>query len=151
MSAGPRRQLLIGLDAMEWELVLRWAREGNLPTFRRLMERGTRGELASTSAQLPDTVWSSLYTGVNPAKLEKWFYVQYDPTTLGLKYLTDDAITRPPFWQLLGEAGRRVGVVDLPKTRLHPSLNGCQLTNWGAHATTTPRAAVPESLLDEIE
>ena len=151
VSARPRRQLLIGLDAMEWELVDRWVKEGKLPTFRRLMERGTRGELASTSAQLPDTVWTCLYTGVNPAKLEKWFYVQYDAATLGLKYRTDDAITRPPFWQLLGEGGRRVGIVDVPKTRLSPSLNGFQLTNWGAHATTTPRASVPAALVGEVE
>lgn len=151
VSVRPRRQLLIGLDAMEWELVDRWAREGKLPTFRRLMERGTRGELASTSAQLPDTVWTCLYTGVNPAKLEKWFYVQYDAATLGLKYMTDDAITQRPFWQLLGEGGRRVGVVDAPKTRLAPSLSGFQLTNWGSHATTTPRAAAPPEMLEEIE
>jgi hypothetical protein len=31
------RQLIIGLDAMEWGLVVRWAREGKLPTFRRLI------------------------------------------------------------------------------------------------------------------
>ena len=30
------RQLLIGLDAMEWKLVTKWASEGKLPTFRRL-------------------------------------------------------------------------------------------------------------------
>ncbi len=56
-----------------------------------------------------------------------------------------------PFWQLLGEGGRRVGVVDVPKTRLNPSRNGFQLTNWGAHATTTPRAAMPATLMKEIE
>ena len=151
MTAAPRRQLIVGLDAMEWELVERWAREGKLPTFRRLMDQGARGELSSTSAQLPDTVWSALYTGVNPAKLEKFFYVQYDPTTMGLQYISDDAITRPPFWQLLGEGGRRVGVVDVPKARLTPSVNGFQLNNWGAHATTTPRASIPASLFEEVE
>jgi predicted AlkP superfamily phosphohydrolase/phosphomutase len=68
-----RRQLLIGVDAMEWDPVMRWAMQGALPTFRRLIEQGTRAELQTTSAQLPDTVWSSLCTGVNPAKLEMFF------------------------------------------------------------------------------
>jgi predicted AlkP superfamily phosphohydrolase/phosphomutase len=39
---------------------------GHLPTFRRLLEEGAHGELSTTSAQLPDTIWASLYTGVNP-------------------------------------------------------------------------------------
>jgi predicted AlkP superfamily phosphohydrolase/phosphomutase len=64
----PARQLVIGLDAMEWSLVRRWAHEGTLPTFWRLMAEAVRAELATTSAQLPDTVWACTYTGVNPAK-----------------------------------------------------------------------------------
>jgi predicted AlkP superfamily phosphohydrolase/phosphomutase len=145
------RQLIIGLDAMEWGLVVRWAREGKLPTFRRLIEQGTRAELASTSAQLPDTTWACTYTGTNPAKLEKYFYVQYDATTMGLRYVSDDAIRRPPFWEFLSRAGVRVGVVDAPKVALSRSLNGFQLTNWGAHATTTSRDSAPVGLLGEIE
>jgi predicted AlkP superfamily phosphohydrolase/phosphomutase len=144
------RQLLVGLDAMEWNLVTRWANEGKLPAFRRLMEQGTRAELDTTAAQLPDTVWACLYTGVNPAKFEKFFYVQYDPRTQGLRHVLDDEIARPPFWDCLSWAGVRVGVVDAPKFKLSRSLNGFQLANWGAHATKTARASSPSSLLDEV-
>jgi predicted AlkP superfamily phosphohydrolase/phosphomutase len=144
------RQLLVGLDAMEWNLVTRWTAAGKLPTFRRLIEQGTRAELATTAAQLPDTVWACLYTGVNPAKFEKYFYVQYDPRTQGLRHVLDDEITRPPLWDYLSQAGLRVGVVDVPKFKLSQSLNGFQLTNWGAHATKTARASSPSSLLNEV-
>ncbi len=144
-------QLLIGLDAMEWNLVLRWAREGKLPAFRRLIEEGVRGELSTTAEQLPDTVLSSLYTGSNPAKLEKYFYVQYDARTAGLQYVPDDAIRRATFWDYLSQAGKRVGVMDAPKFPLSKSLNGFQLTNWGAHATNAARASNPASLMKEVE
>jgi predicted AlkP superfamily phosphohydrolase/phosphomutase len=144
------RQLLIGLDAMEWKLVTKWASEGKLPTFSRLLEQGTSGELATTSAQLPDTVWASLYTGTNPGQFEKFFYVQYDPGTMGLRHVMDDAITRPPFWDYLSEAGVRVGVIDVPKFAASRKINGFQLTNWGAHATKTKRTSNPPDLLDEI-
>ena len=147
----PGRQLFVALDAMEWSLVSRWAAEGKLPTFRRLMQEGARGELATTSAQLPDTVWACTYTGVNPAKFEKFFYVQYDAARLGLRHVVDDAIQRPAFWDHLGRAGVRVGVVDAPKFPLSRSLNGFQLTNWGAHATKTARASSPASLLGEVQ
>ncbi|MGH9906617.1 MAG: alkaline phosphatase family protein, partial [Pyrinomonadaceae bacterium] len=149
-TKGPR-QLLIGLDAMEWTLVERWASEGKLPAFRRLIEQGVRAQLTTTAAQLPDTVWACIYTGTNPAKFEKFFYVQYDAKTQGLKNVPDDAIRRTPFWDLLSAAGRQVGIVDVPKFPLSKSLNGFQLTNWGAHATKTARTSYPTNLVTEID
>ena len=67
------RQLLIALDAMDWGLLEKWSSEGKLPNFRRLIDEGARAMLRTTAEQLPDTVLSSLYTGSNPAKLEKYF------------------------------------------------------------------------------
>lgn len=151
ISVSNRRQLLIGLDAMEWNLVKEWAMAGHLPTFRRLLEEGAHAELSTTSAQLPDTIWASIYTGVNPAKFEKYFYIQYDRKTQGLRNVPDDAIRRKPFWDYLTDEGRKVCVVDVPKFPLSSSINGCQLTNWGAHATKTARASNPPELLSEID
>lgn len=145
------RQLLVGLDAMEWSLVEKWANEGKLPTFRRLIEQGARAELSTTAAQLPDTVWSCIYTGCNPAKFEKFFYVQYDPTTMGLRQVLDDEIRRKPFWDYISAAGQRVGIADVPKFPLSQSLNGFQFTNWGAHATKTARVSSPSALINEID
>jgi len=145
------KQLLVGLDAMEWELVKRWAAAGKLPTFRRLLEQGAHAVLASTAETLPDTIWACVYTGTNPAKFEKYFYVQYDPARQDLRHVWDDEITRPAFWDYLSAAGVQVGVADAPKFKLSRELNGFQLANWGAHATKTARAANPASLLGEVQ
>jgi predicted AlkP superfamily phosphohydrolase/phosphomutase len=150
-GTGVLRQLVIGLDAMEWSLVERWAAEGKLPAFRRLIDSGVRSELTTTAAQLPDTVWACIYTGTNPAKFEKFFYVQYEGRTMGLRNVPDDAIRRAPFWDYLSAAGLRVGIVDAPKFPLSKNLNGFQVTNWGAHATKTARASEPKTLIDEID
>jgi predicted AlkP superfamily phosphohydrolase/phosphomutase len=144
------RQLIIGLDAMEWSLVERWAPQGRLPTFQRLMREGVQAELASTAAQLPDTVWPCAYTGANPARFAKYFYVQYDPKTMGLRHLHDDAITATPFWEHLSRAGRRVAVVDVPKFAVSRPLGGIHLANWGAHGAKTNRASHPVGLLNEV-
>ena len=151
MAGNLTRQLIIGLDAMEWSLVERWAIEGKLPTFQRLLKEGIHGELKTTSAQLPDTVWSSIYTGTNPGKFEKYFYVQYDPDSGNLKHILDDAIHGVPFWEYLSEAGKRVSIVDVPKFPLSRHINGIQLTNWGSHATKTARGSCPETLLAEVD
>lgn len=145
------KQLLIGIDAMEWSLVRKWAEEGKLPTFKRLIETGSRANLTTTAAQLPDTVWACIYTGTNPAKFQKYFYVQYDAKTGDLRNVSDDEIHGIPFWDVLSEAGLRVGIVDLAKFPLSRNLNGFQVTNWGAHATKTARASSPPSLLKDID
>jgi predicted AlkP superfamily phosphohydrolase/phosphomutase len=145
------RQFIVGIDAMEWSLVQRWANEGKLPAFRRLIEQGVRSELSTTASQLPDTVWACIYTGTNPAKFEKFFYVQYDASTMGLRNVPDDAIRRTPFWDYLSAAGQRVGVADVPKFPLSKSINGFQFTNWGAHATKTARVSYPQNLINELD
>jgi predicted AlkP superfamily phosphohydrolase/phosphomutase len=140
----------LGLDGGEWTLIQRWAKEGLLPTFRRLLEEGASGELRSTAAQFLDTAWPCLYTGLNPGKLDKYFYIQLLPGTLRLSHVTDDAPCAPSFWELLNQAGYRVGVVDAPKAPVSNSLHGFQLTNWGSHPTRTPRDSIPESLLRDV-
>ena len=150
-GTGPSgRQLLIGLDAMEWSLVQQWAAEGMLPAFHRLIEQGARVELASTAAQLPDTVWSAIYSGMNPGHFRKYFYVQYDSAAGDLKMMDDDSIGATPFWRYLAEAGRRVCVLDVPKFPV-TRMDGVYLANWGAHATKTARASHPAALLEEID
>jgi predicted AlkP superfamily phosphohydrolase/phosphomutase len=143
--------LMIGLDAMDGELVNRWVNMGKLPTFARLRETGFSTTLSSTAAQLPDTVWSSIYTGTNPAKFEKYFYVQYDRKTGDLKNVPDDEINGTPFWDYMADAGLTGAVIDAPKFPLSKRLKGVQLSNWGAHATKTARTSNPPSLLAEID
>jgi predicted AlkP superfamily phosphohydrolase/phosphomutase len=145
------RQLLVGLDAMEWDLVRRWADEGKLPAFARLMATGAGGELASTAAQLPDTVWTAALAGVNPGKHGKYYYVQYDPRRCALRWASDDEITAVPLWEHLSRAGHSVGVIDIPRFPLSRSIVGYQINSWGVHAPLTARASNPPELMREID
>jgi len=134
---------------MEWSLVQSWAGTGALPTFQRLLAQGARVELDSTAAQLPDTVWSAIYSGMNPGDFAKYFYVQYDAPSGGLKMMDDDSIGATPFWRYLTDTGRRVCVLDVPKFPV-TRTEGAYLANWGAHASKTARASHPPELLGEI-
>lgn len=144
------RQLLIGLDAMEWSLVERWADEGKLPTFKRLMDTGLRAELSGTAECLADTTWPAICCGVNPAKLGKYFYVEYDAKTAALRYTPDQSIKATPMWNYLAEAGRSVGVVDVPHFAFADLPGGFRVVNWGAHDTVDQLLVAPDSLLSEI-
>lgn len=144
------RQLAIGVDAMEWNLVRKWAAEGKLPVLRRLMEEGTTAELSTTAAQLPDTVWTGLFSGTNPGQSKRYYYVQYDAATMSLCHLTGDRVDAAPVWALLSEAGVRVGVADVPKYPVLQSLHGFQVANWGSHGTDVVKGSHPSGLWNEI-
>jgi predicted AlkP superfamily phosphohydrolase/phosphomutase len=144
------RQVLIGFDAMEWSLVRRWADEGKLPAMRDLMRRGVRGELATTALCLPDTTWPALCCGVNPGKLGKYFYVQYDGSTGRLRYTSDTDIRAIPFWERLAGAGVRVGLADVPHVPFRGLPGGFRLSNWASHDNMLSPASDPASLLGEV-
>jgi predicted AlkP superfamily phosphohydrolase/phosphomutase len=149
-SSTKPRQLIIGLDAMEWHLVRAWAAAGKLPTFRRLLEEGTQAVLSTPADRLPDTVWTCLCSGLNPAHLARFFYVQHDPDTGGMRYLPDDSFRVNYVWNHLSEAGRRVGVVDAPHVSAGEPLNGFHIS-WGTHGAQGPRFSAPASLLREVD
>ncbi|MGE0145177.1 MAG: hypothetical protein AB7I19_18495 [Planctomycetota bacterium] len=145
------RQLIFGLDACEWDVVRALAAKGKLPTFARLLDVGCHGTLTTTARVLPDTVWSCIYGGQNPGHFDKYFYVQYDPRTRNLRHVHDDGFTTRPFWKILSDRGRSVGVIDAVKYPCTRPLNGFMMSNWGAHATKSPRESVPTGLWAEAE
>jgi predicted AlkP superfamily phosphohydrolase/phosphomutase len=147
---GAVRQLVIGVDAMDWDLVRGWVSAGKLPVLARVIREGLCAELSTTAAQFPDTVWNSISTGANPAKYEKYFYVQYDAASMGLRHLTDDDVHTIPVWNVLSEAGRRVGVVDFPQSSRTEPLNGFHVARWGTHPDGGRATSYPAGLMEEI-
>ncbi|MEO0478794.1 MAG: alkaline phosphatase family protein [Planctomycetota bacterium] len=150
MTHDNKKVLIFGLDAGEWSLVQNYVAEGRMPNFGRLMTEGAQGTLSTTAAQLPDTVWSCIYSGQNPAHFSKYFYVQYDAKNGDLRHVKDAEFTKRPFWDLLADGGRRVGVVDAVKIPMSDKP-AFMIANWGAHATKAPRASNPPEILAEAD
>jgi predicted AlkP superfamily phosphohydrolase/phosphomutase len=149
-SANPPRQLIIGLDSMEWELVKTWAAMGKMPTLARLMREGTHAVLASATDRFPEPVWNYMCSGLNPAHFSRYFDVQHDPDTGSMRYMSGEWPGASYFWDHLSEAGRRVWVIDAPQVNASGQLNGFQL-QWGIHATRTAPFSNPGTLLGDAE
>ncbi len=150
-AGAPTRQLLIGVDAMEWTLVKKWMAQGKLPNLQRIAGQGLRAELQSLGDCVPDAVWTTFAYGVNPGKLEKYFYVQYDYKLGRLRYAHDHEFSGRPFWHYLTQAGKRVGVADMPHLPPQEIPNGFLLMNWGAHDNKHEMRAYPPSLFAEAQ
>ncbi len=120
-TAGPR-VAVVGLDGATFTLIEPWVREGHLPTFGTLMERGAWGTLRSTIPPLTPPSWTSSVTGVNPGKHNVFDFKVPHHFKKGKEHLYETRVTTSqvrmarPIWEYLNAQGMSVGIIGLPVT-----------------------------------
>lgn len=125
--------LFIGIDAADKDLITRWANEGLLPTFKSLFEKAAWGITNNPFGLFVGAVWPSFWTGVSPAQHTRYCYSQLIPGSYDTKKFSIYDTKGEPFWNALSQAGRRVAIIDVPKSFPSENLNGIQIVDWGTH------------------
>jgi predicted AlkP superfamily phosphohydrolase/phosphomutase len=129
VSVVPRRVLVIGLDGATFRLVEPWVAAGELPEIARLMAAGRHGVLESTLPPLTPPAWTSFMTGKNPGKHGVFGFRH----PAGAAYESGDVVTTRSIrartlWEIVGEAGRTVGAINVvPSYPVRP-VNGFMVT-----------------------
>lgn len=144
--------VVIGLDAAESSLVLRWAGQGYLPTLARLISNGVVAPIATPPAVLEGAIWPTYITSSSPATHGMFAYLQIKPGSYDLQLgLRADRLPVYPFWHHLSKAGKKVAVIDAPFAKPMRGLNGIQVTNWGAHDQWSwDRCSWPKGLVSDL-
>lgn len=138
------RVLFLEVDAGDCVLVQRWAAEGHLPTFARLLREGLVGDCDSVDGFFVGATWPSLYTGCNPANHGMHSLVQLKRGTYDfVRCYPGETVQREPFWDVLSRAGKRVAILDFPLSALSRNLNGIQSVEWGSHDANYGFCAAP--------
>jgi predicted AlkP superfamily phosphohydrolase/phosphomutase len=149
--ASPTRILFVGVDAGDKDLITQWAGEGALPTFRDLMARGAWGVTENPVGLFVGAVWPSFYTGASPARHGRYCYSQIKPGTYENPAVLPTHVRAEPFWAPLSRAGRKVAIVDVPKTFPCEEVNGIHLVDWGTHDRDYDFCARPHGMKEEVE
>jgi predicted AlkP superfamily phosphohydrolase/phosphomutase len=143
--------LFIGIDAADKDLILEWSKAGELPNFNRLLGDAAWGVTESPTGLYVGAIWPSFYTAVTPARHGRYCYEQLRPGTYEVGRVSPRDVKCAPFWDTLSYAGKRVAVIDVPKT--YPSLlhEGIHVVDWGSHDPDPAGfSTLPESLGPEI-
>ncbi len=137
---------------MDPDLISEWSSAGLLPTFASLFACGTFGSTHNPPGLFVGAVWPSFFTGMSPSRHGRYCYQQIVTGTYSVERFHPSDLKQPPFWNALSEAGRRVAIVDVPKSPLSTGLNGLQLVDWGTHDPDFGGTfrTWPSSLADEI-
>jgi hypothetical protein len=102
--------LVVGVDGLEWDVILPMLRQGRLPHLSALMRRGTYGELRTIEPTLSPVVWTSVATGkVREKHGIDHFVRRRDDGSVEL--LTSADRRTKALWNILSENGRTVAVI----------------------------------------
>jgi predicted AlkP superfamily phosphohydrolase/phosphomutase len=82
-NAKAKRVIVLGLDGMDPGLVTKWMREGRLPNFAKLAEKGVFRPLDTSNPSISPVAWSTFATGVDASRHSIYDFLTRDPCTYG--------------------------------------------------------------------
>ncbi len=145
-----RRVMVIGLDGATLDLIRPWAEQGELPTFKKLMQSGAYGALRTIRPPITPTAWSSFLTGTNPGKHGLFDFTGHKKNSYETYVANASHRHGPSVWRLLSEAGYRVVVFNVPLTYPVEQVNGAMISGLSTPASAKD-ASWPRELQAEVE
>lgn len=146
------RVLVVGLDGGTYSVLGPLVERGKLPILASMMRDGAWGVLESTIPPHTAPAWTSLATGKNPGRHGVFQFRPVDRTLYREGYrrvVNASSIAGPTLWELLSEADRTVGVMNVPMTYPPRPVKGFMITGM-----LTPRHAsgyvYPPELASEL-
>jgi predicted AlkP superfamily phosphohydrolase/phosphomutase len=140
------RVVAIGLDALDWPLMMSMASRGEMPNLARMYESGANARLRSDAVCRTSLVWDSFLTG-DPEPDDRFAGgMAFDPRTYATyKVGTSD---RRAF---VDDIDGPVVALDVPYLAPTGRIAGAAVCIWGGHVGWYPRASSPPELLAEID
>jgi len=119
---------VIGLDGATFAVLDQWIAAGEMPNLADLIARGSRSTLISTTPPMTGPAWTSMTTGVNPGSHGIFDFFTWNAAGTGARAVQSGDVPVPRLWDLIGEAGRTVGVFNAPVTHPASPVNGFMVT-----------------------
>jgi predicted AlkP superfamily phosphohydrolase/phosphomutase len=145
----PRRVVFIGLDGTPYTFMQWLIAEGRAPNVARLAAQGSLLRMDSVWPWVSSVAWSSMMTGVNPAKHNIFGFIDREPATYKQFIPTGRNMRAKTLWEVLSEAGKRVIVVNVPVTYPPRAVNGILVA--GFLSPSLEKAVYPESYLPTLK
>jgi len=146
-----KKVVIIGLDGATWSLMQPLIDAGKLPHLERLAGGGVRADLRSVPNMRSAAAWTSFMTGTNPGKHGIYEFYERIPGEYRIRFTNGSFRHGRPFWDLLGDAGYRVGVVNVPMTYPAGEVNGFLIAGLDAPGKQSRGFCYPPDLVERVE
>ena len=139
--------LLVGVDGGDRELVERRSAEGRMPTIARIRREGHWGILAPQPGLGDDAGWSSFSTGLNPGRHGRSYHDRFAADGVTMVPFSRLEMTVAPFWDALVREGRRVAMIDVPKSPMGADA-AFVVADWMTHGEEESAAQLSPAARD---
>lgn len=144
------RVVVVGVDGARVQLLNEWAKSGDLPAFRRLYDSSAFATVKTPPGLFSGSVWPSFYTGVSPARHGRYASRQLKSGTYDVIRQHGYDYSLPNLWDVLSERGKRVAIIDAPKSIPSKGIRGVQVVDWATEDFSMELRSVPPELAAEI-
>jgi len=124
-----RKVVVIGVDSFDWRILDPLIRAGRMPNMAKLTARGARANLRTLRPILSPVIWTSIATGVKPARHGIVDFVVTARDTGALVPVTSAMRQVPALWTLLSRQGIGVSVVGWWATWPAETVRGSIVTD----------------------
>ncbi|HET6372063.1 MAG TPA: tetratricopeptide repeat protein, partial [Candidatus Polarisedimenticolia bacterium] len=106
-----RRVLLVGLDGADWDIIDPLIAAGRMPNLEKLIKDGVRARLKTLTPVLSPIIWTSIVTGVGPARHGIVDFLATSRTTGHQIPVTSNMRRVKALWNILTERGLSSGII----------------------------------------
>ncbi|GAC1344053.1 MAG: alkaline phosphatase family protein [Ktedonobacteraceae bacterium] len=128
------RTVIFGVDGLTFRIIHPLIERGVLPNFKKLRDAGCEAVLESKYPPLTPPAWTSLSTGLKPARhgvYDYWIYADEAKkgVTRGVHVQTQRRAEKA-IWNILSEYGKQVLVINVPATYPLETVNGIMVSGY---------------------
>ena len=135
------RSVIFGVDGLTFRILHPLIERGELPNFQKLAREGCEAILESKYPPLTAPAWTSLSTGLKPAKHGVFDFWQYDDQREPGAARKASVVTHrrggKAIWNILSEYGKQVLVINVPVTYPPETVNGIMISGYMTPSANT--------------
>ena len=147
------RTVIFGVDGLTFRVLHPLIQRGELPNFQKLSEEGCEAVLESKYPPLTPPAWTSLSTGLKPARHGVFDFWTYDEQQEADRPRQAHVLTRrrggKAIWNILSEYGKQVLVINVPATYPPEPVNGIMISGYMTPGTDVD-FTYPTSFKEEL-
>jgi predicted AlkP superfamily phosphohydrolase/phosphomutase/tetratricopeptide (TPR) repeat protein len=141
----PKRVLLVGWDAADWQMIHPLIEQGLMPTTASLIGAGSWGNLATTRPILSPMLWNTIATGKRPAQHGVHGFTEPNPDGTGVRPAASTSRKCKAIWNILTQCGLRSNIVGWYASHPAEPIAGTMVSNQFDQFTVTVGIPSPVS------
>jgi predicted AlkP superfamily phosphohydrolase/phosphomutase len=150
------RTVIFGVDGLTFRIISPLIERGELPNFKKLRDEGCEAILESKYPPLTPPAWTSLSTGLKPARhgvYDYWIYAdEQNERKRGVTrsvHVQTQRRAEKAIWNILSEYGKQVLVINVPATYPPEVVNGYMVSGYLTPSTDLD-FTYPSSFKEEL-